>query len=128
MHGSGIQVTPSLVQEWGKIRDDTSIPFAKYRIENDAFVLVKTGAPTTSNFFAAAQAELQPKEPAYMCVREPKSGKWVLVFYVPLNSKVSEKMVLASSYNAFKIGFGSDNFIGELYITDIAVRTRCYSR
>jgi hypothetical protein len=61
--------------------------------------------------FDSARASLKPKEAAFVPTRF--NDKWVLVFYMPENSPVHDKMVYASSLSALKLGLQTNNFIGE---------------
>jgi len=89
---------------------------------NDAFKNVSTikMGDSASAIGAAAfdtiRATLQPRDPVYIVTRAPPTagraeGKWLLIYYVPDDSIVREKMLYASSSVALKEGLGAPAFV-----------------
>jgi len=117
---SGIVVNHDTTKQFHTLRGDSSVSHVKININDETFQIVSVGK-STDNPLAAAAAELEPKKPAYILVRTPKSQeKFYVVFYVPMNARVHDKMIYSSSLNSLKLGLGSDNLAGDFYINDAA--------
>ena len=119
MHQSGITMSEEVFKTWNFARADPTVSFVKMNIQNDTFAVQKIGhgGQSTEDFFKAAAAELKPKEAAYIPVRSaPESDKFVLVYYMPNNARVHDKMIYAASLSSLKQSLGSDNLSGEMSI------------
>lgn len=119
MHQTGIVMSEEVSRRWNVARLDRNTSYVKMNISNDTFVIqsVGCGGASTEDFFKAAAAELKPQQAAYVPVRAaPDSDKFILVFFMPNNARVHDKMIYAASLSSFKQAIGTDNLAGEMSI------------
>jgi len=115
MHRSGITCDEKLKKEFITAQDNSDLLYIKIGIEGENFKKIgegKKGNDQESNF-AIVQQELKPKSPCYILMKTPKDGKWLLIYFVPDDSVVKQKMLIASSYSDLKTGLGNSKFVGE---------------
>lgn len=111
MHASGIHVDDECSQAFANF---SGKGFIQYRIKEDRF-----RADVTKNFAASERSkcfqemqEAMDLKPSFIVAKGVgnEQDKWLLIFYMPEGSTVRDRMVYASSTNAFKDGLGSANF------------------
>eukprot|EP00823_Brevimastigomonas_motovehiculus_P003097 TRINITY_DN1844_c0_g3_i1.p1 TRINITY_DN1844_c0_g3~~TRINITY_DN1844_c0_g3_i1.p1 ORF type:complete len:363 (-),score=97.79 TRINITY_DN1844_c0_g3_i1:238-1326(-) len=121
MHQSGIRVGDDLKKEFVACEKDESTVFIQIKIVNDKFTKVATGSRTSEmkSDFEAVQKVLKTSEATYVAMRAPKKpGMWLLVYYVPDDAIVRDKMLYASSSSSLKEGLG-----GAKFVTDYSIST-----
>lgn len=120
MHQSGIVVEEQLKEEFIAAQDDSDILYLRVEIENEKFVKKGEGkqAGSPEENFAACQAECKPKHSCYILLKTP-NDKWLLIYWVPNNSPVKQKMLIASSFSELLAGLGNTSFIGEYAISEL---------
>lgn len=76
------------------------------KIADEKFVILKQGgnAGSLQANLAAVQGVLEDGQATYVAVRTDEANKFLLVFYVPENAAVRDKMMYASSRAALKEG------------------------
>jgi len=112
MHRSGIKVDDELKKEFAAVQQDSKVLYVEIGINGETFKKrsVVNGAVDSKSWDIMAKA-LKAQTPTYLVTRVGVTGnKWLLIFYVPEDSVVREKMVYASSVSALKEGLGSNLF------------------
>jgi len=112
MHRSGIKVDDDLKKEFAAVQLDHKVLYVEIGINGENFKKrsVVNGAVDSKSWEVMAKV-LKPQTPTYLVTRVGGTGnKWLLIFYVPEDSVVREKMVYASSVSALKEGLGSNLF------------------
>jgi len=112
MHRSGIKVDDDLKKEFAGITQDPKVLYVEIGINGENFKkrALVNGAVDSKSWGVMQQA-LKSQTPTYLVTRVGATGnKWLLIFYVPEDSIVREKMVYASSVSALKEGLGSNLF------------------
>jgi len=114
--GSGIQVGDDLKAAFAAAQGEPN-SYIKVEIVADAFKKTGGGKGTGSRAgdFAAIQRILEERKPAYVVKNEEKD-RWMLIFYMPDNCSVRDRMVYASSVAALKLGLGGSKFVGDYTI------------
>jgi len=117
--GSGIQVGDDLKAEFASAQTGEGNGFIKIEIIADKFKKTGAGRGTGSRGgdFLAIQGVLEARKPAYVLKNEEKD-KWLLIFYMPDNCTVRERMIYASSTAALKLGLGSSKITTDFTIRD----------
>jgi twinfilin-like protein len=113
MHRSGIKVDDDLKKEFASAQQDPKVLYVEIGLNGESFKKRATvnGAVDAKSWDVMAKA-LKPQTPTYLVTRAGGQGnKWLLIFYVPEDSIVREKMVYASSVSALKEGLGSNLFV-----------------
>jgi len=118
MHRSGIVCDDLIKSAFRKAGEDENVMYIQVKIKDEKFVKTGegSGAGSEKNDFLSIQKELKPKEPCYI-LKKTKKDKWLLMYYVPDNSQVKKKMLIASSYADLKAGLGTSFFVGEWAIS-----------
>jgi len=121
MHGSGVEVGEALKQQFIQAQQTDDVGFLKIQIVDEAFKTTTQGARSDSRAeaFAEMAKVLNDREPCYLITRAEEKGRWQLVFFMPDECSVRDRMVYASSTNALKIGLGAPHFV-----MDYTIRTR----
>jgi len=111
MHRSGIKVDDDLKKEFAAVQQDHKVLYLEVGINGESFKkrAVVNGAADSKSWDIMAKA-LKAQTPTYLVTRAGGGNKWLLIFYVPEDSVVREKMVYASSVSALKEGLGSNLF------------------
>jgi twinfilin-like protein len=112
MHRSGIKVDEDLKKDFASAQQDSKVLYIEIGIQNESFKrrAIVNGAVDSKSWAVLASA-LKKQTPTYLVTRVgAASNKWLLIFYVPEDSIVREKMVYASSVSALKEGLGSNLF------------------
>lgn len=119
--GSGVEVKEELRRQFVDAQTNESVGFLKIQIDNDAFKSVGSGPNAGSKLanLAAIASVLEERKPCYVVTKTEDKDRWMLVFYVPDNSPVRDRMVYASSLAALKLGLGAPKFSGDYTIRDI---------
>lgn len=119
MHRSGIVCNEQLKEAFLTAQDEEDVLFIQIKIKDEIFVKTGQGkrAGDLEANFAAVKAALKPKDPCYMLMKVNET-KWLLIYYVPDNSVVKQKMLIASSFADLKSGLGDTHFVGEYPISD----------
>jgi len=118
--GSGVEVKDELKRQFADAITNDSIGFLKIQIDSDAFKQVGSGpnAGTKAGNLAAIAAFLEARKPCYVVSKTEEKDRWMLVFYVPDDSPVRDRMVYASSLAALKLGLGAPKFGQDYTIRD----------
>jgi len=118
-HRSGIKVDDDLKKDFASIQQDSKVLYVEIRVKDDKFIKGVSGSGSADEkAWAVLQNLLKPRTPTYIVTRAgAPDGKWVLIFYVPEDSLVKEKMIYASSVSALKEGLGSNLFANEFAIS-----------
>lgn len=119
MHRSGIVCNTQIKNDFKELKADKDMLFMRVEIEDEEFVKKGDGACGSSaeENFSIVQNTLEQKKPGYIIMRgtgiENAGSKFLLLYFVPDNSPVKKKMLIASSYADLKTGLGNNFFIGE---------------
>lgn len=110
--GSGVEVKEELRRQFADAITNDGIGFLKIVIEADAFKQVASGpdAGSKAGNLAAIAGVLEARKPAYIVTKTEEKDKWMLVFYVPDDSPVRDRMIYASSLSSLKLGLGAPKF------------------
>jgi len=118
MHRSGIKVDEDLKKDFANAQQDSKVLYIEIGIQSESFKrrAIVNGAVDSKSWGVLASA-LKAQTPTYLITRvgATSSTKWLLVFYVPEDSVVKEKMVYASSVSALKEGLGTNLFSSSDY-------------
>lgn len=119
MHRSGIQTNEKLQEEFRTAQDEEDVLYIQIKIQDEVFVKTSQGKKVgdLAANFEAVQKALKPKDPCYMLMKVNET-KWLLIYYVPDNSVVKQKMLIASSFADLKTGLGDTHFVGEYPISE----------
>jgi len=113
MHRSGIKVDEDLKKDFASAQQDSKVLYIEIGIQSESFKKrsIVNGAVDNKSWGVLASA-LKSQTPTYLVTRVGASAanKWLLIFYVPEDSVVREKMVYASSVSALKEGLGGNLF------------------
>jgi hypothetical protein len=98
-----------------------SIGFIKIEIANDTFKKGGEGKLTEdrTEHFKGIQKALEPRKPCYVVARAEEKDKWMMVFHMPDNCTVRDRMVYASSTSALKLGLGAPKFTHDFILRDV---------
>jgi len=113
MHRSGIKVDEDLKKDFANAQQDPKILYLEIGIQAEGFKKrsIVNGTVDSKSWGVLASA-LKSQTPTYLVTRvgASASNKWLLIFYVPEDSVVREKMMYASSVSALKEGLGGNLF------------------
>jgi len=117
---SGVEVKEELRKQFADASTNDSIGFLKITIEADTFKQTGKGAHTGTKLGNLTEIAkiLEPRKPAYVATKTEEKDKWMLVFYMPDDSPVRDRMVYASSMQSLKLGLGAAKFGGDFTIRD----------
>lgn len=120
MHQSGITADQALKDNFRDANGDDDILYIRIEIEDEKFIKVGEGkvAGSAEENWKACQTECKPKSPCYILMKTSTKGRWLLIYWVPDNSVVKKKMLIASSFSELKTGLGTTSFIGEYPISE----------
>jgi len=120
MHASGVEVRDQLKKDFLAAQNDESVLYMKVEIQNETFTKTGEGKVTGNreSDFAAMQKTLEAKKPCFLVARAEEKEKWFVVFHLPDNCAVRDRMVYASSNAALKLGLGAPKFISDFTIRD----------
>jgi len=113
MHRSGIKVDEDLKKDFANAQQDSKILYLEIGIQAESFKKRSiVNGTVDSKSWSVLAAALKSQTPTYLVTRVGASAanKWLLIFYVPEDSVVREKMVYASSVSALKEGLGGNLF------------------
>jgi twinfilin-like protein len=120
-HSVAIPANPDLVKAFAlELAQSTpTTAFFQIRIENEVLVLVHTGPQNgnMSSVFVSVQSRAREVHPCYFAVRSP--SKWILVLYVPDDSKVRDKMIYAATFDSLKHELGANNFGKDIHCSTV---------
>jgi len=118
--GSGVEVNDALRRSFMDALANDSVGFIKVVIEADTFKQVGSGTNTGTKMGNLAEIAkvLEPRKPAYAISKTEEKDRLQMVFYIPDDSSVRDRMVYASSLAALKIGLGAAKFAGDYTIRD----------
>jgi twinfilin-like protein len=117
---SGVEVKDELKRQFAEASTNASLGFIKIQIEAEAFKQTATGRHTgtkAGNLVEIAKV-LEPRKPCYVATKTEEKDRWMLVFYVPDDSPVRDRMVYASSMSPLKLGLGAAKFGPDFTIRD----------
>jgi len=113
MHRSGIKVDEDLKKDFANAQQDPKVLYIEIGIQSESFKkrAIVNGTVDSKSWGVLASV-LKSQTPTYLVTRVGASSanKWLLIFYVPEDSIVREKMVYASSVSALKEGLGNNLF------------------
>jgi len=117
---SGVEVKEELRKQFADACTNDSIGFLKITIEADTFKQTGKGAHTGTKLGNLAEIAkvLEARKPAYVATKTEEKEKWMLVFYMPDDSPVRDRMVYASSMQSLKLGLGAAKFGTDFTIRD----------
>jgi len=117
---SGVEVRDDLKKLWAEAATNESIGFMKIQIEAESFKQTASGRNTGTKVgnLAVIAAVLEPRKPCYVATKTEEKDRWMLVFYIPDDSPVRDRMVYASSLSALKLGLGAAKFGPDFTIRD----------
>jgi len=117
---SGVEVRDELKKQWAEACTSDSIGFLKIQIEAESFKQTASGrnSGTKAGNLSLIAAVLEPRKPCYVLTKTEEKDRWMLVFYVPDDSPVRDRMVYASSLSALKLGLGAAKFGQDFTIRD----------
>jgi len=120
MHRSGITCDSEVIDEFKKACDNSEVLYLRIEIEDEKFVKTGEGkrGDSPAENFQICKGECKPKSPCYILMKSPTEGKWLLIYWVPDDSVVKKKMLIASSFADLKTGLGNTFFIGEYPISE----------
>jgi len=113
MHRSGLKVDEELKKDFASAQSDSKVLYVEIGIQSESFKRrAVVNGNVDSKSWAVLSSVLKPKTPTYLVTRvgASSSNKWLLIFYVPEDSIVREKMLYASSASALKEGLGLNLF------------------
>lgn len=119
-HSSGIPVSSSLKETFGRALNGNDIRLIKSQIENEEIIeITSLGSQGSGEDDLSLVSDLLEKEkPCYILYRfELSSPSWILFCYVPDKAKVKEKMLYASSRSNLKQQLGLNYFVDEVFGT-----------
>eukprot|EP01121_Diplochlamys_sp_Union-15-3_P000719 TRINITY_DN105_c0_g1_i1.p1 TRINITY_DN105_c0_g1~~TRINITY_DN105_c0_g1_i1.p1 ORF type:complete len:342 (-),score=51.75 TRINITY_DN105_c0_g1_i1:26-1051(-) len=126
-HSSGIVVSKSLLDAFGKAIHDKNIRLIKVQIQNETQLEPVHSEPIVGDWeadFPKIVSQLDATSPCYVLYRLDETTdtgfKWLLLCYVPDKAKVREKMVYASTRATLKSQLGTGNFKDEIFGTVVA--------
>jgi len=117
---SGVEVKDELKRQFAEAATNDSLGFIKMHIEAEAFKQVATGRHTGTKMGNLAEIAkvLEPRKPCYVATKTDEKDRWMLVFYIPDDSPVRDRMVYASSVSSLKLGLGAAKFGPDFTIRD----------
>jgi len=117
---SGVEVKDDVKRAWAEAATNDSLGFIKYQIEAESFKQVSTGRNTRTKAgnLSLIAAVLDSRNQCYAATETEEKDRWMLVFYIPDDSPVRDRMVYASSLSALKLGLGAAKFGPDFTIRD----------
>jgi len=114
--GSGTTVSQKLVDAFVAAQN-SDVALIKVEISNgqfhDTFSSPSRGSEREN--FQAAQSFLQDRKPCYILMKSDE--QWRIIFFVPDDSPVRDRMIFASSTSALKLGLGN-KFLRDFVVRD----------
>jgi twinfilin-like protein len=125
---SVVQIPEEVSSAFANARASNNIRFLQISLnmsdETTPFLqLVHTQRATNSfanDFDSIVSQVTDPKLPFFFLVRLENPSEWVLVWYVPDNSKVRQKMLFSSTVNHLKSTLGNQYLIGDYHTTSLS--------
>jgi twinfilin-like protein len=116
---SGVEVRDELKKQFAEAAtSDTG--YIKMVIDSESFKQVASGRDTGTKMgnLSAIAPLLEARKPCYVATKTEEKDRWMLVFYIPDDSPVRDRMVYASSLASLKLGLGAAKFGQDFTIRD----------
>jgi len=123
MHNSGISVDDDFKNSFREMDEEQKKQYIQLDVDRkkEVFKVIKTGdlGDDDKGNFAIIQKLCKPKSPCYFLLKvDAIKSKWLVILYVPINSNVNSKMMIASSSSSLKEGLGSSYFTNDYNISE----------
>jgi len=117
---SGVEVRDDLKKLWAEAATNESVGFLKIQIESESFKQTASGRNTGTKMgnLAVIAAVLEPRKPCYVATKTEVKDRWMLVFYIPDDSPVRDRMMYSASLASLKLGLGAAKFGQDFTIRD----------
>jgi twinfilin-like protein len=113
-------VKDELKRQFADAITNDSVGYLKIQIVSDTFQQTGSGpnAGSRATNLAAISGVLEPRKPCYVITKTEEKDRWLMVFYVPDDSPVRDRMVYSSSLASLKLGLGAPKFGQDYTIRD----------
>lgn len=121
---TGIFMPEEIVQKFSsEMKENDSLRWLQLLIEDEKFVIGKS-EPKGDDFgseYSKMRDAVQNKKASYFILRlDVEPAEFLLVWYVPGNASVYEKMLYSTTLKNVLTGFGQNTFVGNYHTTKVS--------